>query len=111
MGQINLVLIGQHYINPNGSFTRTSGVLAEDPIVYSAAVTTVNGAINAFAVGAAVSIAPGVRVNAVAPGLAENSPFYFSFFPGFVPASMHRIAQAYVKSVHGVQTGQVYRVA
>src|SRR5690348_1866293 len=27
MGQVNLVLIGQHYINPNGSFTLTSGSL------------------------------------------------------------------------------------
>ena len=31
MGQVNLVLIGQHYINPKGSFTLTSGALADDP--------------------------------------------------------------------------------
>jgi NAD(P)-dependent dehydrogenase (short-subunit alcohol dehydrogenase family) len=30
MGQVNLVLIGQHYINPKGSFTLTSGALADD---------------------------------------------------------------------------------
>src|ERR1700712_435033 len=33
MGQVNLVLIGQHYINPKGSFTLTSGVFTEKPIV------------------------------------------------------------------------------
>ncbi len=33
MGHVNLVLIGQHYINPKGSFTLTSGALADDPIL------------------------------------------------------------------------------
>lgn len=31
LGQINLVLIGQHYIKPNGSFTLISGALSNDP--------------------------------------------------------------------------------
>ncbi len=38
MGQINLVLIGQHYIRAKGSFTLTSGSLAEDPVVLGASV-------------------------------------------------------------------------
>ena len=36
MGQINLVLIGQHYINPRGSFTLTSGILSDDPVLHGA---------------------------------------------------------------------------
>ena len=32
LGQINLVLIGQHYINDGGSFTLTTGVIMDDPI-------------------------------------------------------------------------------
>ena len=31
MGQINLVLIGQRYINPKGSFTLITGALSHDP--------------------------------------------------------------------------------
>src|SRR5258708_18744760 len=48
MGQVNLVLIGQHYINPKGSFTLTSGALADDPIVMRANLSTLNGATNGF---------------------------------------------------------------
>jgi len=111
MGQVNLVLTGQHYINPKGSFTLTSGSLAADPVVAGAAVSTVNGALNAFARAAAIELQHGVRINTVAPGVVEDSPAYFPFFPGSIPVSMHRVAQAYVKSVLGAQTGQVYTVA
>lgn len=31
MGQINLVLIGQRYINPKGSFTLIAGALTHEP--------------------------------------------------------------------------------
>lgn len=110
MGQVNLVLIGQHYINPKGSFTLTSGSLADDPILYAASVSSINAAINGFVKGAAVEIAPGLRVNAVAPGVVEESPDYFPYFPGDIPAKMDRVAQAYVKSALGAQTGQVYKV-
>lgn len=111
MGQVNLVLIGQKYINPKGSFTLTSGSLAEDPIVYGAAVSTINGALNGFVKGASLELENGVRINAVAPGVVEESPAYFPYFPGDIPVEMHRVAQAYYKSVMGGQTGQVYFVA
>ena len=45
MGQISLVLIGQHYINPKGSFTLTTGVLTEDPIMLGSNPSAVNGAV------------------------------------------------------------------
>ena len=111
MGQVNLVLIGQHYINPKGSFTLTSGTLAADPVIASAAVSAVNGALDSFARAAAIELAHGVRINTVAPGVVEESPAYFPFFPGHIPVTMHRVAQAYVKSVLGAHTGQVYTVA
>ena len=80
LGQINLVLIGQHFINPKGSFTLTSGSLSEDPIVLGAAVSTVNGAVDAFVRAAAIETENGVRINAVAPGVVEESPAYFHIF-------------------------------
>ena len=111
MGQVNLVLIGQHYINPKGSFTLTSGSLGEDPIVLGASLSAVNAGINGFVRGAAIELENGVRVNAVAPGVVEESPGYFPFFHGHIPVSMHKVAQAYVKAVLGAQTGQVFKVA
>jgi NAD(P)-dependent dehydrogenase (short-subunit alcohol dehydrogenase family) len=110
MGQVNLVLIGQHYINQKGSFTLTSGALAEDPIVMGANASTMNGAINGFVKGAAIELENGVRINAVAPDIVEESTAYFSYFPGHIPVTMSRVTQAYVKSVLGGQTGQIYKV-
>ena len=110
MGQVNLVLIGQHYINQKGSFTLTSGALAEDPIVMGANASTMNGAINGFVKGAAIELENGVRINAVGPDIVEESTAYFSYFPGHIPVTMSRVTQAYIKSVLGGQTGQIYKV-
>ncbi|WP_214071964.1 short chain dehydrogenase [Mucilaginibacter sp. dw_454] len=111
MGQVNLVLIGQHYINPKGSFTLTSGSLANDPIVYGTAVSAINAAIDGFVRSAAVELDHGVRINSVAPDVVEESPAYFPYFPGHIPVSMAKVTQGYVKSVLGAQTGQVYLIA
>lgn len=110
MSQVNLVLIGQHYISPKGSFTLTSGSLANDPILSGTSVSTVNAAINGFVRSAAIELENGIRVNSVAPGVVEAAPGYFPFFPGRIPATMHQVGQAYVKSILGGQTGQTYDV-
>ncbi|MFD2874658.1 short chain dehydrogenase [Mucilaginibacter ximonensis] len=110
MGQINLVLIGQHYINPKGSFTLTSGSLAIDPVAYGSAVSSINAAIDGFVRAAAFELENGVRINSVAPDVVEESPAYFPYFPGHIPVKMDKVAQAYVKSVLGHQTGQNYFV-
>ncbi|UZR98089.1 short chain dehydrogenase [Chondrinema litorale] len=110
MGQVNLVLIGQHYINPKGSFTLTSGSVGEDPIKLASSLSAVNGAIDGFIRGAAIELEDGIRINAIGPDVVEESPNYFPFFPGHIPVTMDRVAQAYVKSVLGFQTGQVYKV-
>jgi len=110
MGQVNLVLIGQHYINPKGSFTLTSGSLSGDPVVLGAAVSAINGALDSFVKAAAIELDNGIRINVVGPDVVEESPEYFPFFPGHIPVSMHRVAMAYVKSALGAQTGQAYKV-
>ena len=35
---------------------------------------------------------------------------YGPFFAGFEPVPGNRVAQAYVRSVEGIETGKVYRV-
>jgi NAD(P)-dependent dehydrogenase (short-subunit alcohol dehydrogenase family) len=110
MGQINLVLTGQHYINPKGSFTLTSGILSEDPIVLGANLSAVNGALDAFVRAAAIELENGVRINSISPGVVEDSPGYFPYFPGHAPVTMERVTQAYIKSVLGAQTGQTFRI-
>jgi NAD(P)-dependent dehydrogenase (short-subunit alcohol dehydrogenase family) len=110
MGQVNLVLIGQHYISPKGSFTLTSGSLAFDPIANGTNLTTINAAINGFVLGAAVDLQNDVRINAVCPGVVEDSPDWFEYFPGHIPDKMEAVVAAYVKSVLGAKTGEVIRI-
>ncbi len=111
MGQVNLVLIGRDYVNDNGSFTLTSGVLSHDPIRYGAGASLVNGAIDSFVMAAAIELPRGLRVNAVSPGVLEESlPSYGPFFLGHEAVPGRRVAQAYVKSIEGLLTGQVIEV-
>ena len=99
LGQINLVLIGQHFINPKGSFTLTSGILSDDPVVNGANLSAVNGALNSFVGAAAIELASNVRINVVSPGVVEDSPGYFDSFPGHIPVTMDRVVAGYIRSV------------
>lgn len=111
LGQVDLALIGQHFLNDGGSITLTSGIVAELPIRFGANATTVNAAVEGFARGAAVELPRGIRINAVSPTVLDESvPVYGDYFPGVPTAPASRVAQAYVRSIDGVQTGQVFRV-
>ncbi|EHK5440162.1 short chain dehydrogenase [Aeromonas hydrophila] len=111
MGQINLTRAAIPHLNDKGSITLISGILSEEPINWGASTTTINGAIDHFVKAAACELPRGLRINVVSPTvLTESMDKYASFFPGFVPVSAARVAQAYQKSVLGVQTGQVFRV-
>lgn len=111
MGQINLTRAAIPHLNDKGSITLISGILSEEPINWGASVTTINGAVEHFVKAAACELPRGLRINVVSPTvLAESMDKYASFFPGFVPVPAARVAQAYQKSVLGVQTGQIFRV-
>jgi NAD(P)-dependent dehydrogenase (short-subunit alcohol dehydrogenase family) len=111
MGQINVVLGAHQYVNDGGSFTLTSGILAEEPIRLGASATTVNLALEGFVRGASIELPRGIRINVVSPTVLEESmEGYAPFFRGFEPVSAKRAAQGYLRSVEGAQTGRVYRV-
>ncbi|MEV7543332.1 short chain dehydrogenase [Streptomyces sp. NPDC089915] len=110
LSQIELVRQGAAHLAPTGSFTLVSGILTEQPIVAGAAASAANGAVEAFVRAAAVELPP-QRINAVSPTVLEESlPAYGPFFAGMEAVSAARAATAYVRSVEGAQTGQVYRV-
>ena len=48
MGQVNLVRIGKDYLNQGGSFTLTTGILADQPVEMTTSAAMVNGAIHSF---------------------------------------------------------------
>lgn len=111
LGQINLVLIGQHYINDGGSFTLTMGVIKDDPIKGGVSSAMAGGGIEAFVKSAAFELKRNLRINNVSPNVIEEAlEDYGDFFKGFnaVPAS--KAAKAYLKSVEGIQSGQTFRI-
>ena len=111
MGQINLVRIGQQYLNDAGSFTLTTGIFAEEPVVGSTALALVNGAVNSFALAAAQELPRSMRVNVVCPTVVEASvDDYADVFPGYQVASMDRVANAYIRCLQGKITGRIIRV-
>lgn len=110
LGQVDLALIGQHYVNAGGSITLTSGILSDEPIRYGANAAAVNSAIDGFVRGAAVEL-QGIRINAVSPTvLQESLDSYGPYFQGFEAVPASRVALAFSRSVEGAQTGRVYRV-
>lgn len=109
MGQVNLALIGQQYLNDGGSITLTSGVLVDQPVRYGAAASLANGAIEAFVRAAAIELPRGLRINAVSPGvLVESMSLLGPFFRGFEPVPAARVGLGYARSVEGADTGKVY---
>ena len=111
MGQVELALIGQHYLNAGGSITLTSGIVSEQPIRFGSNASAVNSALEGFVRGAAVELSGGRRINVVSPNVLQESwDQYQDYFPGFEAVPAARAALAYVRSVEGVQTGQTLRV-
>lgn len=111
MGQVNLVLLGREHLRDGGSFTLTSGVLADDPIRQGTSASMVNGALESFAVAAAIELPRALRINVVSPGVIEEAmDAYAPYFRGFEPVPAARAARAYAKSVEGARTGHVFRV-
>jgi hypothetical protein len=70
-----------------------------------------NGAIESFVRAAAIERPGEQRINAVSPTMfTESLADYGDTFPGFEPVPVRRAANAYVRSIEGGQTGQVYLV-
>ncbi len=112
LGQIKLVLYGQHKLPEGSSITLISGILADDPVDKSSALAMVNGGLNSFVKAAARELAPKrIRLNVVSPGLVEPSAENLGpLFPGHIPVSMERVVAGYLKSIEGNVTGEVIRI-
>lgn len=109
MGQANLVRIGQHFISDNGSFTLTSGYLAQEPIPGSSAISMVNAGLEGFIRASALEMKRGVRVNVVSPiWVKETLEAMGRDSSSGMPAA--QVARAYVASVEGTMSGSVLDV-
>lgn len=106
MGQVNLVRVGMNYINDNGSFTLTSGVLSHQPMPGSASISMVNAGLEGFVRAAALELPRGIRINVVSPPWVKETLEALGMdSSGGMPAQL--VAQAYWSSIHGTRSGVV----
>jgi NAD(P)-dependent dehydrogenase (short-subunit alcohol dehydrogenase family) len=106
MGQVNLVRYGMDSVSDGGSFTLTSGTLANEPMIGGTCPSLVNGAINSFTRAAALEAPRKIRVNVVAPPWILETLIEYKMDPtGGMPAT--DVARAYAETVEGKQNGAV----
>jgi NAD(P)-dependent dehydrogenase (short-subunit alcohol dehydrogenase family) len=111
MGQVNLVRIGQNYLNTGGSFTLSTGILADHPVEFTTSAAMVNGGIHSFAKAVTLELKNGIRINVVSSGLVEDAvEKYEAYFPGHNPIPMNKVINGYVKSVEGKGTGEIIKM-
>ena len=111
MGQVNLVRIGKSFLNPQGSITLTTGILADNPVEKTASAAMVNGAIHSFVKAASLELGSGFRLNAVSAGMVEDAyEKYKDYFPGHNPVPMDKVVNGYVRSVLGKDNGNIIRI-
>ncbi|BBO70663.1 short chain dehydrogenase [Desulfosarcina alkanivorans] len=111
MGQVNMVRIGRDYVNPGGSFTLSTGILADHPVAMTTSAAMVNGGIHSFVKAVSLELQNGMRINVVSSGLVEDAvEKYESYFPGHNPIPMKKVVNGYVKSVLGSGNGEIIRM-
>lgn len=112
MGQVNLVRIGKDFLNPKGSITLTTGILADEPVAQTTSAAMVNGGIHSFVKAVVLEMEYNLRVNVVSPDMVEDAyEKYKDAFPGHNPVPMNKVINAYVKCVKGKVNGQIIRVS
>lgn len=97
VGQANLVLIGQNYLNDNGSFTLTSGKMGDKPAKNAAGKAIVNGGINSFVMAASLEMPRGLRINVVSPSKISDIP-------------ENDLINGYLKSIEGETNGEIIKI-
>ncbi len=106
MGQVNVVRVGIDYLNDNGSFTLTSGILSRKPMVGSAAISLVNSALEGFGRAAALEMPRGIRINILSPNWVIDTLKAFNMDPS-IGTPVEVVARAYVRALEGSMSGEV----
>jgi NAD(P)-dependent dehydrogenase (short-subunit alcohol dehydrogenase family) len=110
-GQMNLVIKGLPYVSDAGSFTLTSGILNALPVRGGAIAAAINGGLESFVHVASHELPRDIRLNAISPTVLEESlDKYGPVFPGFEPTTGRRVADAFLRSVAGLENGKVIRI-
>ncbi|MGB0894676.1 MAG: short chain dehydrogenase [Parashewanella sp.] len=110
LGQLHLSQVASQYLTTGGSITLTSGIIADHPITAGLSAATINGALHHFVKAASVELPDQQRINIVSPTMVtESKKQYQAFFPGFMSVDADKLAMFYMRSVMGVETGEIFR--
>lgn len=97
MGQVQLAIIGEKYMNDNGSFTLTSGKMGDKPGIHAAAKAMANGGVNSFILAASLEMPRNIRINAVSPAKVADIP-------------SNELIDGYMKSIVGDANGEIIKI-
>lgn len=106
MGQVNVIRAALTRIRDNGSIVVTTGVLGHKPMPGGAALSLLNGGLEAFVRAAALEAPRGIRVNVVSPPWVAETVEMMKLppQPGALPSAT--VAKSYVAAIEGTATGQ-----
>jgi NAD(P)-dependent dehydrogenase (short-subunit alcohol dehydrogenase family) len=111
LGQVDVVLQGQHIVRAGGTITLTSGILSEVYVPSAAGTCAISASIDGFVRGASNEMPNGIKLNAVSPGLVtESLAQYGAFFKGFATIDAADVAPAYVRAVCGNINGKIFAI-
>jgi NAD(P)-dependent dehydrogenase (short-subunit alcohol dehydrogenase family) len=108
MGQVNVIRAALAHLPERGSVVVTSGVLAQQPMPNSAAISLVNAGLEGFVRAAALEAPRGIRVNVVSPPWVSETLEAMGQDPKHgLPAAT--VAKSYVAAVEGAMKGETIR--
>jgi hypothetical protein len=111
MGQVNLVRLGVEFLNPKGSITLSTGILADHPVPMTSSAAMVNGALHSFVQALRKEDLQEKRVNVVSAALVEDAAEkYADFFEGQPIVPMKEVAEAYERATISDLHGEIIRV-
>ncbi len=106
LGNVNVVRHGIGSLRDGGSFTLTTGTLAQEPAPAGAAYSTVNAGLEGFVRAAALEMPRGIRVNAVSPGWISETLAALGQDPSTgMPA--RQVAKFYLEAIEGRESGRI----
>lgn len=109
MGQVNLVRKGLEYLNKEGLFVLTSGMLSAKPWPNTSAVAMVNAGLEGFTRAAALDLPDDKRICIVSPPLIRETAEKMGRDTDPWPDA-ETVAQAYLKAITGDANGEVVYV-
>ncbi len=111
--QIDVALQSLATLRRGGSITLVSGIMSRIPWRGGISAAVVNGGLDAFVVAMAAELDLDRRINSVSPSILQESIEKLGGpnpLPGHVPIPARLVAENYLRSISGIETGKTFTV-